>query len=76
MMTDPEVAAGKRFLKEGVEISNESFIEQNKGAVNIYGNTGQGNLQQDHRLFWSFSWTGPINQSINQYDLFKDGHIQ
>ena len=26
-----------------------------KGPVNIYGNTEPGNLQRDHRLFWSFS---------------------
>ena len=26
-----------------------------KGPVNIYGNTGPGNLQRDHPLFWSFS---------------------
>ena len=30
-----------------------------KGPVNIYGNTGLGNLQRDHPLFWYFSWTGP-----------------
>ena len=30
-----------------------------KGPGNIYGNTGPGKLQRDHRLFWSFSWTGP-----------------
>ena len=26
----------------------------------MYGNTGPGNLQQDHRIFWSFSWTWPL----------------
>ena len=30
-----------------------------KGPVNIYGNTGPGNLQRDHRLFLSFRHTGP-----------------
>ena len=30
-----------------------------KGPGNIYGNAGPGNLQRDHRLFWSFSRTGP-----------------
>ena len=30
-----------------------------KGAVNIYGNTGPGNLQRDRLLFWPFVRTGP-----------------
>ena len=30
-----------------------------QGAVNSYANTGPRNLQRDHQLFWSFSWTGP-----------------
>ena len=28
-----------------------------KGSVNIYGNTGPGNLHRDERLFLFFSWT-------------------
>ena len=35
-------------------------IRKPKGPVNIYGNTGPGNLQWDHWLFWPFSWTGPL----------------
>ena len=30
-----------------------------KGLVNIYGNTGLGNSQQDRRLFWPSVRTGP-----------------
>ena len=30
-----------------------------KGPVNIYGNTGPGNLQRDRRLFWPSVRTGP-----------------
>ena len=30
-----------------------------KGPVNIYGNTGPGNLQRDRLLFWPFVRTGP-----------------
>ena len=35
------------------------FIKVDKGPVNIYGNTGPGNLQRDRRLFWLSVRTGP-----------------
>ena len=37
----------------------DTLMEICKGPVNIYGNTGPGNLQRDHRLFLSFRHTGP-----------------
>ena len=32
---------------------------ETKGLANIYGNTGTGNLQWEHRLILSLSWTRP-----------------
>ena len=40
---------------DGLANHNQSHVNSCKGPVNIYGNTGPGNLQRDHRLFWSFS---------------------
>ena len=33
---------------------------EHEGPVNIFGNTGTGNLKRDHRLFLSLHYTGPL----------------
>ena len=49
------------YIHRGSDIrkTRGTSLYQSKGPGNIYENTGPGKLQRDHRLFWSFSWTGP-----------------
>ena len=47
-----------------------------KGPVNIYGNTGPGNLKRDHQLFSLLRQTGYFECRVNRVTGYFDGGFE